>query len=59
MFNINVQTLLSDSKKRTVAQDARKNKGGRRMRKRRKRGGRKRRHDRMRMGQSMGKIKTV
>ena len=53
-----LRLLTPGSKKKSAAQDARKNREGRRMRKRRKRGGRKRRQDRMH-GKSMRKIKTV
>mgnify|MGYP006175763365 CR=1 FL=1 len=45
-------------KKRSVANGARKKRGGKRLR-RRKRGGRKRRLDRMRTGQSMGNLDYI
>ena len=53
MFNNNFQTLISGWKKRHVALDVKRTKGGKRMRKRRKRRGSKRRKEIMGMQQSM------
>ena len=43
MFNNNVQTIISGWKKRHVALDVKRTKGGKKMRRRRKRRGRKKR----------------
>ena len=53
MFNNNVQTLTSGWKKRRVALDVKRTKGGKRRRRRRKRIGRRRRKEMMGMLQSM------